>query len=278
MPPSLKRDFSANSNIVLWERFKSEADVVGPITIAHLTEFADFLLVKPYLSALNYLSAAVTYEIDNENVVESVFFERRYSRLRASVTKELQGVLPTKARVLSVRDLVRLPQRDRTKITMPLYLGWRCSSLAEVDSSDVDEVGRRLFIRCTKDKVRQSEGRTVSVFCCCSYETKNVLCATCGPGWSLDAEEDDLVNILKKVDGAATSHSFRRTLAVQVRLHLSDRGMEFEDLPTKFRSRINVHFGWTPKSQMFYRYSADYLQYEQDYRLPIKKLAEFFLS
>eukprot|EP00392_Amoebophrya_sp_AT5.2_P010282 g10342.t1 len=84
MPASLKKDFSGNSNVALWERFKSEAEITGPISIADPTEFADFLLVKPYLSALNYLSAAVTYEIECENVVESVFFERRSNQLKTA--------------------------------------------------------------------------------------------------------------------------------------------------------------------------------------------------
>ncbi|CAD7951380.1 unnamed protein product [Amoebophrya sp. A120] len=154
---SLRKDYGGNCNVKLWTQFKCElgTGASATITVEEITDFAEFLVSKPYLSAVNYLGAAVGYEASRNKLQESVHFERRYKQLRASVVKELSRVLPTQAKVIATRDMVKMPQQLRTLLVLPVLLGWRDASLCEASNADVELVGDRLLVHCGKDKVQR---------------------------------------------------------------------------------------------------------------------------
>ncbi len=78
-----------------------------------------------------------------------------------------------------------------------------------------------------------------------------------------------LGDILKKVGGSL--HSIRRTLAVSIRLEFH---MKNVDIKPSYLVLINFHVGWSAKSQMFYRYSSDYLNYVGIPLFPVSKLVK----
>ncbi len=69
------------SHLKRWTAYKSDMGV-GKASVDHLVDFAECLLGEDISSSNNYLSTVVTYEVDSGNMVEDVFFERRYGKLR----------------------------------------------------------------------------------------------------------------------------------------------------------------------------------------------------
>ncbi len=69
------------SHLKRWKEYKSDMGV-SRVRVQDIADYAECLLGEGFSSCNNYLSTVVTYEIDCDNVVADIFFERKYSKLR----------------------------------------------------------------------------------------------------------------------------------------------------------------------------------------------------
>ena len=88
------------AHIDKWNSYKKDMMIVGKVHFEQFVDYAEALAGDGIVSANNYLSTCVNYEVDLDNVQDCPFFERRYGRLRKNVKKFMEEFDPTSARVL----------------------------------------------------------------------------------------------------------------------------------------------------------------------------------
>jgi hypothetical protein len=162
--------------------------------------------------------------------------------------------LPCKAVPIMLWQLKLLHPELQTQATLWARCGARFSSFSTMILSDAliyENMWMR--VRCKKMKLKPREN-VDDIFCHVgSFAVANSL-------YKVDKNwiENILMPALKKIDPTLTTHSFRRGLAINIRLRLYELGKKPGGI---ILSRINHIFAWDQQSRSFMNYTNDWVRF-----------------
>lgn len=254
---------AAEYNVSKFEDFLEEKDASwAGVSLQVLRNFACYLLRQKLKSAKNYVVGAYVTARDKYGAQIDRSGYLLLLRQIESYAKK-QGWGAESARPIFIDDLEGLSQAEKEVVEFLCALGQRCATRKRMDGSNfhVGTEGLRFRVPCRGDKKGTQHSGFVQCLCRAGSGTK---CIAHGDERCRSANPEDLVKFalrglnkqVAQAEDKFALHSFRRTLAVYLRL----KSGVFDDALFAKRyslARINGHVGWTCRSNSFFRYSRD---------------------
>jgi len=220
------------SHINKWDEYRNSMGILNrKTTLEDLADFAEVLLGENKVSTNNYLSTIVNYEIDEERMEECSFFERRYSKIRNKVKKIVADSDPEQAAVFALSDVISLSPEDRKTLNFCTLLGWRFATLKLITYCDLIMNDRDTISYVSAATVERQEYKfqrcaCKPIICNCVTSVANRCCVLHGPGLPALPMGADIKGVLSRCGAQYSLHSFRRTLAVAIRIEMETRDCE----------------------------------------------------
>ena len=233
-PPGAKNFFSEDE-FLGWLEFLSAGEVDKQVCINYSLAVKDFLILSRGIVA---------------NALTAEFLSR--SRAIAIQCCKNQGV--DQAPVATPGGLAALTQNERRFFLLWVFSGLRFDSVQSIPQVSINQ--EEDCIRCSTNKFKNGKAVRPLIFLCNCYHTekgtqvKDFCGVHCAGELNFPMKASSILSITAKM--RLTRLSARRTLAIILRLALDD-----PRIPGITLEVINAHMGWTPKSRMLFRYTAD---------------------
>jgi hypothetical protein len=279
MPPRLAIDYSketesnlfgisksAQNALSHWNNFVVAKNISPPFVVEQLSKFCDHLLDAKSPSVLTMLSSIHCALISQGRMAagEGPAYKLLFRRAKAALVK-LQ-LLPHQADIITTADVGDLGDQDLALTCTLCQLGRRAdnviggakSSSAPLKPATVSlDKDLRMSVKMRKDKKDRLGG--VIIGCSCGEGPSGDFCIQHRMSRRAEIEFPlswaRLDDLLAKIPGGATAHSFRRTAAVSLRRHMGT------DWCVAHLEEVNKWFGWSLKSGEFWRYSEGFEYY-----------------
>jgi hypothetical protein len=256
-----------------------------------LADYADFLIESFPKSALTFLSKAKNFLTMSKNVFID---QRQYNTLFKRVSKSaiIANLDRKKAPPIFRADDTALKGRNKRAALLNFLLsvtGGRCASWeAEGVQVDGQMSLKDISVMEVTVAVPSSASKRRQAFSICFPASREQL-TFCKQFFAKNIKDREiLINSLLKFfnngrgdsDSKKSRHSWRRQLAILMRIELEKRGLVKDGLITCETSlrALNRHFGWCDKSNSFYGYSADWASWDPKVFMDLRGVIRYILS